>query len=850
MAWRDCIDEIKAAAGKTKLSDTEIEKLLDAVVKKARRASGIGALDADGLRFAAAALADEAKKSAALEKRNALINMRNRIGRRQRIEAAPDWPTGLHAEIRGVNTPLAGGRYSAQAEWKARARVLLAGPTRELQQAGLFDATRRGVLEREWVRELFELSKGTQGTPGVSGSPEALRIAEIFNKYQELAKTALNRAGAAIGDYAGYVTRTAHDMDKIRRAGLDPWKQVIRPLLAPETFDYVGGPGTKGAEDFLNNVWHALVTGVHLTHEGMQGFKDPAFTGPANLARRASQERVLHFRDADSWLDYQRQFGEGNAAHAVLSNLDRSARATALMNHFGTNPRAELDGDFKYLAEKYRNSDPDKVVRLQAARKNLQDEFDFLDGTANIPVNRLAAKIGAGARVVESMARLGLVAFTHLSVGATKAAELRYQGAGLLERYTNFVTSLFPGRDKVADELLAGIEGMQRDLISRFQIDDTLPGTLSKLANTFFHWTGLTYLFEHQRQGGEELLSRMLGRQFGAGWPGLEPESQRLLTQFGIGAREWELLRGAPDHAEIDGRQYLTPQAAYRVAEDKAIGHLFDIGRIDNRTLPPAGRAARQLAAWREDLAMRLYALFNDRSEHMVIVPDIATRALLLQGTRPGTAAGEFARFVAQFKTWPTAMIQQAIGREIYGGQTRQAAIAGILQMSLAATILGGTIMTLKDLIKGKNPRDPTSPKTWAAALMQGGGAGIMGDFIFGEYSRFGQSVSDTLLGPVLGEGLSTIVDIWNRLKESAEDPEKKHDIAPELFRALLDNTPFVNILGVRTALNYLFLWQVQEALNPGSVRRMERTIEQQNRQTYWLSPSRAIGQPQPEMPP
>jgi hypothetical protein len=183
---------------------------------------------------------------------------------------------------------------------------------------------------------------------------------------------------------------------------------------------------------------------------------------------------------------------------------------------------------------------------------------------------------------------------------------------------------------------------------------------------------------------------------------------------------------------------------------------------------------------------MRFYAMFNDRSEHMVIMPDIQTQAAWLGNTRPGTAQGEFWRFVAQFKTWPTALIQHAIGREIYGSQSRAAALGGILQMAVAATVLGWGIMTLKHLIKDRKPRDPGSGKTWAAALMQGGGAG---DFCSANI-RAWVSPLLTPLGPVVGQGLSTVVDIWNRLKAGAEEPDKKHDIAPELFRALLDNAP------------------------------------------------------------
>lgn len=42
----------------------------------------------------------------------------------------------------------------------------------------------------------------------------------------------------------------------------------------------------------------------------------------------------------------------------------------------------------------------------------------------------------------------------------------------------------------------------------------------------------------------------------------------------------------------------------------------------------------------------------------------------------------------------------------------------------------------------------------------------------------------------------------------------------------------------LRAALDYLVLYSVQEALNPGSLRRMERRIEKENGQSYLLAPS------------
>lgn len=842
MSWEACIAEIRAAAGEdAKLSERDIERVLDKVVAQARRKSGIGAPTAESLRDAAKEIAGQARLTGAIERRNALINLGTRIGRRERVEAHPGGlAAGIRAEIHGTATPTEGGRFSGEAEWKALTRQYLDGAVGELERGGLLRAARSRDMERDWTRELFELSKGRDGNPGVSNSPEALTIAQILHKYQTLSKASLNRAGGWIGDYSGYIARTAHDPDRIRRAGLAEWKDSIRPLLDERTFDEVGAD-TAAREKFLDNVYHGLITGVHLTHDGMQGFKDPAFTGPANLAEKISRERVLHFAGADAWLDYQRRFGNGNVLESVLHGMDWMARATALMHRWGTNPRAEFAADLRYFQEENRNLDPAKVDRLRQAEKDLQNRFDFLDGTANIPANRLGAQIGSTLRIIQSMAKLGGMALTDFTGIATHAAELKYQGIGLLQGYANAAISPFRGRGaagsatrEVMDQLLAGHEGMLRDIMARFEPDDTLPGTLSKLANLFFKMTGSVYLNTTARAGAEFAMARELGQQLGREHAALKPETQRILSMFGIGAREWELLRQAPDHVEIEGRPFLTPDAALRIPDLVLAKHLRDIDRIDAGAVTAANKHV--IDDFRQELATRLHAYFNDRSEHIMIVPGIATRADLLRGTRPGTWEGELLRMFAQFKTWPAAMVRMALGREIYGTDSRPAAIAGILHMALAGTVLGYGVMALKDLIKGREPRDPASVKTWLAAMSQGGGFGILGDFLFGEYNRFGQSFTDTAAGPVIGQGVTSVLQLWNLAKDG-----KFREMAPELFRDVLNNTPFVNLFYLRTALDYLFLWQVQEALNPGFLRRFERRVKDQNRQNFWLSPTATV---------
>jgi hypothetical protein len=57
----------------------------------------------------------------------------------------------------------------------------------------------------------------------------------------------------------------------------------------------------------------------------------------------------------------------------------------------------------------------------------------------------------------------------------------------------------------------------------------------------------------------------------------------------------------------------------------------------------------------------------------------------------------------------------------------------------------------------------------------------------------------------------------------------------------LYQNTPYLNLFYARPVLDYLILWNMQEAVSPGTLRRMERTVAREQDQQFWLRPSVAV---------
>lgn len=847
MALKDCFGLMRTAAGDEKIRDDELMNILDELQRRKEEAGDAG------FTKSAEQMAAEQEAVAAIKKRQALGNLQKRVIEAQRIEAGgpKNIVDSFRAELHGINTPTerSGSRFSTQAEQNALHRDYIEGSTRELQRAGLFNIAKRGLLDKEVAQELAELTKGEEGKPGISGSKEAQGIAQIWNRYLTLAKTNANKAGAWIGDYFGYVSHTSHDPTKISQGGLGFWGSLgksyeekranwIRdtlPLLdADKTF-----AGVKEPLTFMQHVYDNFITGVHMTAEGAQGFKEPAFTGPGNLAKSLSEGRILHWKDAESWLTYQKKYGQGNLSGAVMGSMRSLARDTALMRRWGTNPRAEFQATIQRFREKYNHSDPQAVASLNKWQGALQNRFDQLDGTANRSENRLWSRVGSMVRLDESMSKLGGVLLTHLSAGMTRASELRHHGVGFLESYKNYFESIVQGSGRgqmkgVYDELGAGADMATRDLESRFEPGDDIPGTLSSIAGTYFKWTGLSYAYNAWRGGTEAMLSHNLGRQLDAAFGELKPETQAMLHAYGIDQAHWDMLRQAPDHISANSRTYLTPKAAMRVPDNAIEAHLNGQG------LPAA---ARNVEDFRQDLANRLNAYFVDSSGRAMIMPGAEERAILYQGTRPGTPVGEAVRFLSQFKLWPTTLMTQGIGRELFTSRNAASSAVGITHMIAMGMVFGYIRMAANDLANGKNVRDPLSVKTMLAALMQGGGMGIAGDFLFGQYSRFGASPLITAMGPVASD-VNTIYDLFNKAKEYAvTGGQKGEKMAPEAFNFALQHIPFANLFYLRSALNYLLFYRIQEAMSPGYLNRMQARIKSENAQSFWISPAAFVKQ-------
>lgn len=827
MSYAECIATMKRAV--PDLSDDEVESLITQLRRESagRRAGDtIAGLQDDAL-AAADAVANNLRMAAVIEKRNAALNLRAQLRAEQFIRQFGDNPReGAFALVAGTERLKVGGRASAAAEQKQFAGEWLGGLINDLEKGGLRDLFNSGAMDRDIAKALWQMGQDAPDTRGIA--PQAVEMAKIIHKYQEASRVTRNRFGAWIKSLPGYIVRQSHDMYKIRAAGFDAWRANIEGRLDWNRIEAESPDVSRDA--FLRGVFDDLSSGDHM-HAIPRGEMTP-FKGPGNLAKRASQSRTLHFADADAWFDYNLEFGAGRMNEAVINGLQSAAKQAGLMKVLGTNPEANLQAVLSRVADGLKGKDREA---FRNAQTQVSDLLAHVDGRANIPGSAVAARVSNNLRAWQSMAKLGGALISSVTDLPVYASDLRYtQGKGYLSGIADAIGGLTKGRPKGEQaEMLSSLgvffDSMIGDVLSRFDAQDLTGKTTGWLMQKFFRLNGLTWWTESLQGASALSNAHHLALQAGKRWDGLPAETQRALSLYEIDAGKWDLLRSAGVKL-ADDRQYLTPDGMKAVPDDAIRNYLQASGQKTTATA---------ISNVREDLAGALRSFYIDRAHHAVIEPDARSRWWILRGTRPGTVPGEMLRFFAQFKGFPTAMVQKVIGRELFGqGADRvrdigMTEVMGTAQLFILMTAFGYGAMSAKDLLKGRKPRDPLDPKTMTAAMLQGGALGIYGDFMLGESSRFGRSILETLAGPVPG----AIADL-DELRARAMSGD---DVAAPAFKQLINNTPFLNLFYTRIALDYLILYRMQESLNPGYLRRMERNIARENNQEFWLRPSEVV---------
>ncbi|MBO9502509.1 hypothetical protein [Brevundimonas sp. A19_0] len=884
MTNRKCRRAVRGVVGDT-WTDTDIDALLDRIQARRgeRRAADPLAGDAEAMQAAADEVIREDVTEALLQRRVELFAKQAREERARRLEALPgDEADKLRAYDVGSEAqgPFTGA--SVDAEGRARTVMLWGMIERGLsKRPGLrsrlvSEVTGRSDpdFERNVAREMARLNgaKAVKAT----GDADAVEAARLFVDALEAARRMQNREGAWIGKIEGYIGRQTHDRLKVAGgfwrevralsgAGLDfreaanrasrkafrDWHDHIRPRLDERTFagvrpDPEAAQALKAAgilrdakdarELFLYQAWANIVEG---RHDAVKGASDLGeWRPPGGTATAVSRSRVLHFAGPDAWMDYTARYGQGGLYGTIMGDLDRAARNSALMARWGPNPEAARQAEIDRLITSARARGDLKAVDKLKSRMR-QAEFDELTGALSAPENVRLAVVGRSIRALEVLSKLGGVVLSAMSDGSLAAQRMKRAGGTYLDGYAGMakgVARLDPKiRKEVADSLDVGARSAAAHLTARFAASDGPLGWAAWMQRAFFKVNGFQAWMDGGRQGLASMLSNVWGRQADRAWGALEAGTREDFTRFGLNEQAWDVLRaGAVDPG--DGRRYLTMDAVETADE---------AGLLDWYQWNGKGDRAQAVRAAREDLGLRLRTLIGATLDDALTEPRARERVTLTAGMRPGTAMGEAARFFTQFLSFSQAVI----GRHLVPamkGYAGQHPVSLLAHMIVASTALGYVSLQMKQLVKGRTPRgfededgNSMAGSLFIASLLQGGGLGIYGDFLFGEANRNGLPATiSSFAGPAVSdaERLFAIVNraVWG-------DMDEKADAGGDLAKFAVTSAPGANLFYTRAALDYLVLYRMQEAMSPGYLERWEKRVREREASEFLVDPSEAV---------
>lgn len=822
-----CFASASAAAGRT-LSQEELDALFSRAQSRMDRLERSGLSAKEAAIEAGRQLGAEARKAAIIEEFQKKINLAAYHSARSRLREGDEF-TSLEGLLAGEERGNArNASLSVNARVKAAQAQAHGALATELKEAGLLKTARgmRDDLENRVAQDMAHLNNPRKFR--ASGDAHALGIAQAYQRALESTRIAQNKAGAWIGKEELYVARQSHDMLKVRGKGPEgdfkAWHDSIRPLLDDRTFD--NKPDTMTEEAYLHSLWSSLASGVHQSANGADWLK--GFKGPGNAAKRASQERVIHFKGPQEWMTYNRQFGTGSLHEAVLKSVSLGSRNAALMRELGTNPEAMFD---RLLGEATDNAVRRDDLTTSDKLAHLKDHalIDALTGKAAPVRNWTASRVGANLRALESLTKLGGVVLSSIPDIAVRASSLRSNGVPLLESYWRTFSDLLPSsgskyRRRMAHSMGIGVQGMLGEMAGRFAMADGPSGVMHRSVNWLHKVNGLSYWTDSLKAGAAGMLLNHLGEAAAGPFEKLHPRMRNALARYGIEAREWETIRQAARQGE-DGNTYLMPGDIRQLHEDQ-------FASVSSGKLP--GEA-------RDEIADRLAAYVNDVADDALSEPDFRTVARTsainhaLDNVSPWL--GQAMRMVAQFKSYPISFLRRAWAREVKRDGPDG---PGLVHLMVGTTLLGYAAMSAKAIVAGKNPRDPSDPSTWGAAMQQGGGLGIYGDFLFGESNRMGNTLLETLAGPALGD----IANLY-RAYQASRDEISGDEAAPtqgsylsNLTRVARGLVPGGNLFYTKMAIDHLFYYELQNAINPGYTRRMQTNALRQHGETYWLNPS------------
>ncbi|EXA86550.1 MULTISPECIES: phage-like protein [Acinetobacter calcoaceticus/baumannii complex] len=674
-------------------------------------------------------------------------------------------------------------------------------------------------LVQKIVRERFGES---------TGDALAKKISDKMGDVFETMRDRFNRNGGDIGKLDNWGLPQTHNLEKIAQAGKQAWVTKAESLIDTRQYVHENGDYYSQQEirSLLEYTYDTLASdGANKIEVGRQA----TGSGISKVTNRHSESRVLHFKDAESWLEYQSDFGGMHFVDLVNAHIKGLSKDIALVENLGSNPKTA----FKILMDAADKKDREArkiTTKDNPALNRAQVMFDEFSG-GNSPQSQVLANLGIAYRSMNIFSMLGGTTVVSTTDQATIAKTAHVHGLSYRKAFGELIRQLNPANKAdrelahslglATEEMLGSIARWSDDgLTSTYGKSEKLARISSGVASQVMRVSFLNALTAASKVGFTKLLMEKYGRlSRSKAWNDLDAQDRELLSNTGLDERAWQVFQLAEPVVDRKGNQLMSARSIYEIPDEK-LAAFGDPKQV------------------KDQVASQLQAHLLDEQGMAVIEAGLREKTLINVGAR-GTITGEIFRGIVQFKSFSAAFLMRHGSRTMaQEGLKGKAAYA--IPLFVMTTLLGGLVVQLKELLNGNDPQtmwDSDNPKKasnfFIRSAVQGGGLSFLGDILVAGTDTSGRDAHSFIAGP-LGSDFESLLSLTvGNITQYNEG--KDTNFSNEAFRFVKGKVPAQNLWYTKAAINRMVFDEMQDTIAPGYREKALRKAErQQDRERFW----------------
>lgn len=661
-----------------------------------------------------------------------------------------------------------------------------------------------------------------------TGDPLAKKISDKMGEVFEGMRERFNRAGGDIGKLDDWGLPQTHSLEKIVKAGKQAWVQKAEGLI--DTSKYVHEDGTYYSQQEIRELLeHSFDTlssnGANKTEIGRQ-----SFGGNFKVTSRHSESRVLHFKDAEAWMEYQAEFGGMPFVDLIEAHVNGLSKDIAMVENLGSSPKNAM----RILMDAAEQKDWIKGIDADSTgktRKRAQTMFDEFSGQ-NTPQSEVLANLGLAYRSMNVASMLGGTTISSVTDQAMIAKTASIHGIAYRKTFGELISQLNPKNKEdrelahslglATEEMLGSIARWSDDgLTSVHGKSQKLARVSSGIASQVMRISGLNALTAASKVGFTKMLMHKYGTLTRSKtWADLDAMDRELMEKTGLNERAWQVMQLADPVVDRKGNQLMSARSIYEIPDDK---------------LKPFGDPQKV----RDEVATQFQAHLLDEQGMAVVEAGLRERTWMSAGQRKGTGMGELVKSMLQFKSFPAAFLMRHGSRAMAQDGVKGKAAYGVSLFAMT-TILGALAVQLKELANGNDPStmwDSDDPQKtmnfWTRSAVQGGGLSILGDILVAGTDTSGRSTSDFMVGPLGSDAKALLGLTVGNMTQYYEN--KDTNAANEAYRLLKNKIPAQNLWYTKAATNRLVFDELQDMIAPDYREKLLRKAERQHDRTrFW----------------